>query len=305
MEENQGRRRLVLVPVPAQGHISPMTQLAKSLHSKGFTITVIQTKFNHFIPSDDFTDFQFFTIPESLLESALKDHGALRCAKEFKLPTVIFSTTCATAFASRSVFDKLYANNDLADLKQPKGQQDELVPEFHPLRYKDFPVSRFASLESTMELYTNSVDKRTASTVIINTASCLESSSLSFLQKQLEIPVYPIGFVTVKLNESNYLLWKTQFESFLLPQMLLGYIDGSISRPDATRSVTGPAGVTIESNPELAKWVRNDQLVMAWIFGSLSEPALRAVYGMHSAQEVWSALAKKFNRVSTTRKFKL
>ncbi|XP_019086256.1 PREDICTED: uncharacterized protein LOC109126840 [Camelina sativa] len=111
--------------------------------------------------------------------------------------------------------------------------------------------------------------------------------------------------VTLKLTESNYLLWKTQFESFLSPQLLLGYVTSAITRPEATRSVTGTAGVTEEPNPEFTKWIRNDQLVMAWIFGSLSEPALRMVYGMQSAQEVWTALAKKFNRVSTTRKFEL
>ncbi|XP_010497090.1 PREDICTED: uncharacterized protein LOC104774120 [Camelina sativa] len=87
--------------------------------------------------------------------------------------------------------------------------------------------------------------------------------------------------------------------------MLLGYVNGTISRPSTTRSATGPTGATEEPNPEFAKWIRNDQLVMAWIFGSLSEPSLQAFYGMHSSQEVWSALAKKFNRVSTTRMFEL
>lgn len=67
------------------------------------------------------------------------------------------------------------------------------MPEFHPLRYKDFPDSRRASLESITELYRNAVNKRTASSVIINTASCLESSSLSCLQESLDIPVYTIG----------------------------------------------------------------------------------------------------------------
>ncbi|KAI8540026.1 hypothetical protein RHMOL_Rhmol09G0229200 [Rhododendron molle] len=53
--ENQGKtqmpqtninRRLVLFPVPLQGHINPMLQLASILHSQGFSITVIHTHFN-------------------------------------------------------------------------------------------------------------------------------------------------------------------------------------------------------------------------------------------------------------------
>lgn len=43
MEDKPARRRVVLVPVPAQGHISPMMQLAKTLHLNGFSITVAQS----------------------------------------------------------------------------------------------------------------------------------------------------------------------------------------------------------------------------------------------------------------------
>lgn len=41
---------------------------------------------------------------------------------------------------------------------------------------------------------------------------------------------------------------------------------------------------------------------MAWLFGSLTEEALRSVNGLHSAQEVWYSLGKKYDRVSATRK---
>lgn len=80
--------------------------------------------------------------------------------------------------------------------------------------------------------------------------------------------------VTLKLNEKNYLLWKLQFEQ--LP---------------FTMSVTNGDQVTIVSNPEYAKWMRSDQLVMAWLCGFLSEETLRFEYGLNSAQEVWSALS--------------
>lgn len=111
--------------------------------------------------------------------------------------------------------------------------------------------------------------------------------------------------VTLKLSSTNYLLWKTQFESFLSSQSLLGYINGSATRPSPTVTVRNGEEVTEEANPEFVKWIRRDQLVMAWLFGSLSEEALRSVYGLHSAHEVWESLGKKYNRVSATRKLDL
>lgn len=48
MEEQgkPGPRRLVLVPSPFQGHMSPMLQLGTILHSKGFSITIAHAKTN-------------------------------------------------------------------------------------------------------------------------------------------------------------------------------------------------------------------------------------------------------------------
>ncbi|XP_010520267.1 PREDICTED: UDP-glycosyltransferase 76E2 isoform X2 [Tarenaya hassleriana] len=235
MEEKAGRR-VVLVPVPAQGHINPMMQLGIALHLKGFSITVALTELNHLTsPWEDFPDFQFVTIMGGLSESEFKKlgpvefliklndmcessfkdclgqllqqkqgndiacviydeymHFAEAAAKDFNFPSVIFSTTNATAFVCRFLLGRFKENWFLALLKEP-GEQDKLVPEFHPLRYKDLPTSAFAPLESSLKLYTNVVNKGTASAVIINTASCLESSSLSRLEQDLQAPVYPIG----------------------------------------------------------------------------------------------------------------
>ena len=111
--------------------------------------------------------------------------------------------------------------------------------------------------------------------------------------------------VTLKLSSSNYLLWKTQFELFLSSQSLLGFLNGSTPRPLPTVTTRNGDVVTEEANPEFVKWIRRDQLVMAWLFGSLSEDALRSVYGLQSAQEVWFSLGQKYNSVSATRKLDL
>lgn len=85
MEEKLARkRRVLLVPAPARGHITPMIQLATILHSKGFSITIAQTKFNYLNPSNNLSDFQFVTISENLQESDLKNLGRflIKLAKE-------------------------------------------------------------------------------------------------------------------------------------------------------------------------------------------------------------------------------
>ncbi|KAJ0525553.1 putative cytokinin 7-beta-glucosyltransferase [Helianthus annuus] len=56
------RRRLVLLPYPLQGHINPMLQLASILHSKGFSITILHTRFNAPDPTNH-PHFNFMPIP--------------------------------------------------------------------------------------------------------------------------------------------------------------------------------------------------------------------------------------------------
>ncbi|KAJ0829185.1 putative 7-deoxyloganetin glucosyltransferase [Helianthus annuus] len=62
------------IPVPVQGHISPMLKLAKILHSQGFLITFVNTEFNHqrLLRSQGpqavrgLPSFRFETIPDGL-----------------------------------------------------------------------------------------------------------------------------------------------------------------------------------------------------------------------------------------------
>ena len=108
--------------------------------------------------------------------------------------------------------------------------------------------------------------------------------------------------VTLKLSDKNYLSWKLQFEQFLNSQLLIGYVTGDTPCPPATLAVRNGDQVTETNNPAFLKWVHTDQLIKAWLIGSMSEEALTSVYGLNSSQDIWFTLAKKYNRISATRK---
>ncbi|KAK2637459.1 hypothetical protein Ddye_032251 [Dipteronia dyeriana] len=67
--QQRKKRRLVLFPLPLQGHINPILQLASILHLKaGFSITIIHTNFNS-PNSSNYPHFSFRSIPDGLSET--------------------------------------------------------------------------------------------------------------------------------------------------------------------------------------------------------------------------------------------
>ncbi|KAF6134066.1 hypothetical protein GIB67_005076 [Kingdonia uniflora] len=97
----------VCIPYPAQGHISPMLQLAKLLHHKGFHITFVNTEFNHqrLLKSRGrdsvrgLPDFQFETIPDGLPPS---DPNATQ-----DIPSLCISTSKHCLGPFRKILEKL------------------------------------------------------------------------------------------------------------------------------------------------------------------------------------------------------
>ncbi|KAI3427704.1 uncharacterized protein J3R85_009275 [Psidium guajava] len=60
-------REIILFPLPLQGHITPMLQLANILYSRGFSITIVHTYFNS-PKSSNYPHFNFQPMPDGLLE---------------------------------------------------------------------------------------------------------------------------------------------------------------------------------------------------------------------------------------------
>ncbi|XP_023763759.1 UDP-glycosyltransferase 76B1 [Lactuca sativa] len=65
--EIRRRNRIILFPLPFQGHINPMLQLANILHTQGFKITIIHTEYNS--PNhSNYPHFAFKSISDRFFE---------------------------------------------------------------------------------------------------------------------------------------------------------------------------------------------------------------------------------------------
>ncbi|KAG7656784.1 Retrotransposon Copia-like N-terminal [Arabidopsis suecica] len=117
--------------------------------------------------------------------------------------------------------------------------------------------------------------------------------------------VHVTSSVTLKLTDSNYLLWKTQFESLLSSQKLIGFVNGTVNAPSLTRLVVNGEVTCEEPNPLYEAWFCTDQLIRSWLFGTLSEEVLGHVHNLSTSRQIWVSLAENFNKSSVAREFSL
>jgi hypothetical protein len=61
----QRARRVLVFPLPFQGHINPMLQLADVLHGRGLAVTVLHTRFNALDPALH-PEFTFVSVPDGV-----------------------------------------------------------------------------------------------------------------------------------------------------------------------------------------------------------------------------------------------
>lgn len=93
------------------------------------------------------------------------------------------------------------------------------------------------------------------------------------------------NLVPVKLDGTNYRVWKSLLEPILRGHRLLSFIDGSAAAPSA-------------SSLEYATWYEKDQMILSWINATLSLSALPYIVGASSAKEAWDALTRRFGTSS-------
>jgi hypothetical protein len=95
----------------------------------------------------------------------------------------------------------------------------------------------------------------------------------------------PLGpKVTEKLTRDNYVLWKAQVLPPIRGARLIGFLDGSAKQPEETMEVvqTDKTKIVVD-NPEYATWLAHDQIVLAFLYNSISKEILGQVATMSTA----------------------
>ncbi|CAL9240698.1 unnamed protein product [Arabidopsis halleri] len=205
-------------------------------------------------------------------------------------------------------------SNNITLVWKPKSPTEQTKPsKLEPSQSSTLQRSTAKEQEDKCEI----VEKETSRKLLkskSNNDSCLgqdiKLTNRAMVNQTMDLYNYPklniSNCVTLKLTQKNYISWKSQFESFLSGQDLLGFVNGSSPAPAAMLQAPQVGGVALTvPNPDYSEWFRADQIVRAWLLGSLSEEILAEVTGTTTAKELWLALAKHFNKVSSSRLFEL
>lgn len=114
-------------------------------------------------------------------------------------------------------------------------------------------------------------------------------ASLAFLVSNFH------SLVNIKLDGTNYLLWRIQVENVMHANGFYGYLDGSIVvPPPKLRDAEG----TETLNPAYTLWCLIDSQLLSCLTASLSTATLPYVLGLRHATEVWFSLSNRYNALS-------
>ncbi|KAL6183527.1 hypothetical protein ACLB2K_044938 [Fragaria x ananassa] len=97
------------------------------------------------------------------------------------------------------------------------------------------------------------------------------------------------GLMPIRLDSSNFIIWRYLMTTNFRAHNLLGYVDGSITPPE--KFLLNDAGEpTSAINPSYSTWLAHDAGVQVLIHATLSNTALNHIIGCDTARDLWLKL---------------
>jgi hypothetical protein len=105
------------------------------------------------------------------------------------------------------------------------------------------------------------------------------------------------NLMSIKLDSTNFIVWKHLLSSILRAYSMIEFVDGTIQSP--SRFLTNAKGnLTTIVNLEFQLWNTRNQALLTLINLTLSPSILSMVVGQNSAQFVWKTLEHRFTSTS-------
>ncbi|KAJ0980702.1 hypothetical protein J5N97_008957 [Dioscorea zingiberensis] len=101
----------------------------------------------------------------------------------------------------------------------------------------------------------------------------------------------------LKPLSNSHLSWKMQFQTLFIGYDLLGFIDGSKPCPPATLIQDN----TTRPNPSYVLWIRQDQLILNALIGSISPTIIPFIAQATTSRQAWTILANTYAKPSRGR----
>ncbi|KAL5789587.1 hypothetical protein ACOSQ2_004475 [Xanthoceras sorbifolium] len=93
--------------------------------------------------------------------------------------------------------------------------------------------------------------------------------------------------LTVKLDNSNFLLWRQQVLAAIKGNRLSSFIDPEVQSPDRF-NIDGSV------NEEFLDWEQQDQILLVWMLSSITQELLPEFVGYHTTCEAWKSIEQLF-----------
>ena len=105
------------------------------------------------------------------------------------------------------------------------------------------------------------------------------------------------NMMTVKLDSSNYIVWKNQISMVLETYSMFELLDeGPLVPEKFLKDLFGT--ITLVLNPDYLIWKSKEKALLTFISSTLTPSILAITVGCSSAQEVWKVLENRFSLIS-------
>jgi len=135
----------------------------------------------------------------------------------------------------------------------------------------------------------------------MTSASTTQSDIASMPSSSSSLHFFP-STLSIKLDDENFLVWEHQILATIYGLHFFHFLDATPAPP---KFLTQSAAESSIINPAYVHHQQQDNLIVAWLLGSMSSPMLTKMVGLRTSTAIWKKLTIYFASQSRARVKKL